>query len=145
MANTLQWWVLSLVMLVYSCHLSLMHWPASWLTVWSPDYLCNWPVSRQIELTTWAMTTGWLTDGLIVCPTVCWTLHLASGHGYNLLNQIMAAKHFNTDMQTFNAWLTEFRVRRSNKQLIDKLILRSLISVLFPLPLTVSKSQKHCH
>ena len=43
----------------------------------------------------------------------------------------MAAKHFNTDMQTFNAWVTDFRVRRSNKQLIDKLILRSLISVLF--------------
>ena len=68
---------------IHLCLLSLMHWPAYWLSVWSPDFLTNWPVSSQIELTSWAMTTGWLKDSLIVCPTVCWILHLASGHGYN--------------------------------------------------------------
>ena len=74
---------LRICLYIHFCLLSLMHWPAYWLTVWSPDFLTNWPVSSQIELTSWAMTTGWLKDGLIVCPTVSWTLHLASGHGYN--------------------------------------------------------------
>ena len=73
---------LCICLYIHICLLSLKHWPAYWLTVWSLDFLTKWPVSRQIELTTWAMTTGWLTDGLIICLTVFRTLHLASGHGY---------------------------------------------------------------
>ena len=89
---------LCICLYIHICLLSLKHWPAYSLTVWSLDFLTNWPVSRQIELTTWAMTTGWLTDGLIICLTVFRTLHLASGHGYYKLDYIMAAIHFNVDM-----------------------------------------------
>ena len=79
-ASTPHWWVLSLYMLVYSYLPSVLKALTSLLTDSLVTWLSDWPV--RTELTTWAMTTGWLTDGLIICLTVFRTLHLASGHGY---------------------------------------------------------------